>query len=1023
VNVGLGGISLTVRADTVQFDASIDPATLVFARPYDSNDLVISNSATGETLTVVGQFDSFQTGVLGAQWFDRVEWFEFANGTRMSWKDVTVLVTTGGDGDDELRGDILEDELVGGLGDDLLSGGGGADTYIYNSGDGDDTIHDDNQTIIGEGFLTPDNSVDTLQLGPGITPGDIAFERDGASLTLVIGSTGDRVTLVGQNDYIQTGVFGAISTDRVEQIRFDDGTVWSWDELNRRVIAASTTAGDDTTQGFTLADRFEASAGNDILIGGDSADTYAFGTGSGHDIIRESVSNILYGEEDIVEFAAGILPDDVTVSRIGNDLVLSLSASDSLTIEGEFSFASWFTWQDVELFKFSNGIQWTKDDIQAKLLTATGGNDHLVGFMTADLLDGGAGSDILEAADGSDTYKFAHGYGSDIVRETVTNVNLAENDRLVFGADVLPSDVSFARDGDDLLVTMAGTGDSLRIEGQFNFVSWFSWNDIERFEFADGTTWTDVQVAARILGGTAGNDHLVGTFRSDTLDGQGGNDLLEGGDGSDVYVFGRGYGQDEIREAVSDVNLATDDELRFGPDIALSDLTFARDGNDLTISINGTSDSIRLTGEFNYSQWFTWESVDRFSFADGSFITKNDIQVALLAATTGNDHLVGFMTSDVLDGGAGNDILEGGDGADTYKFDRGYGQDEIREWVGTVNLSDYDKVVFGDSISAEDVSLSRSGDDLIVRINGTDDALTVPGEFASFSMFNYSWNDIEEFVFSNGTLWTKAYLKVRVLAEATTSGDDSITGFETSDLLVGGDGNDSLIGLAGDDSLSGGAGTDFLSGGSGNDVLAGGTGADTLQGNGGDDTYTFTVGDGDDLVGETVGAGEGSGGTDVILLGEGINPADVTVVAYGDGSGFVLIIGTNGDRITIEGTLAESKDRLETVQFHDGTVWTHADLFAFATAPTPGNDTFYGGYDNETLSGGAGNDTLIGNGGNDVLDGGSGNDVLKGGSGDDTYRFGRGGGQDIARATTRWSLVRTLRRPISAWCRPTVAAI
>jgi Ca2+-binding RTX toxin-like protein len=146
--------------------------------------------------------------------------------------------------------------------------------------------------------------------------------------------------------------------------------------------------------------------------------------------------------------------------------------------------------------------------------------------MTADLLDGGAGSDILEAADGSDTYKFAHGYGSDIVRETVTNVNLAENDRLVFGADVLPSDVSFARDGDDLLVTMAGTGDSLRIEGQFNFVSWFSWNDIERFEFADGTTWTDVQVAARILGGTAGNDHLVGTFRSDTLDGQGGNDLL-----------------------------------------------------------------------------------------------------------------------------------------------------------------------------------------------------------------------------------------------------------------------------------------------------------------------------------------------------------------------------------------------------------------------------------------------------------------------------------------------------------------
>ena len=104
---------------------------------------------------------------------------------------------------------------------------------------------------------------------------------------MVIAGGGDRVTLQGQDDYFHTGVFGAICYNRIEEVHFDDGTVWTWQDLNR-VLALPTTAGNDVALGFTMSDRFEASAGDDVMSGGDSADTYVFGHGSGHDIVRES---------------------------------------------------------------------------------------------------------------------------------------------------------------------------------------------------------------------------------------------------------------------------------------------------------------------------------------------------------------------------------------------------------------------------------------------------------------------------------------------------------------------------------------------------------------------------------------------------------------------------------------------------------------------------------------------------------------------------------------------------------------
>ena len=1123
IEVGLGGLSLTARADTVQFGPDIDPETLIFARPTAAPDLVITNSATGETLTVKDQFAGFQTGVLGAQWFDRMEWFAFADGTRLSWQDVEAIVTTGGSGNDHLYGELYVDTMDGKAGDDTLSGGALGDTYIFNSGYGHDTIEDGNTSFLGEGFITPDTSPDILQLGAGITPGDISFARNGSSIDLIIGGSGDRVTLSKQDELINTGILGVVSSYRVEQIKFDNGTTWDWDELNRRVIASLTTSGNDSVAGFTLEDRFLASAGNDTLAGGDSGDTYEFGLGSGHDVIRESVNNVLYGDEDVVEFAAGIAPEDVTVSRNGDHLVLTLNSNDSLTIEGEFTYSAWYTWNDVEQFKFANGTTWTKEDIQIRLLTPTSGADHIVGFDSDDTLAGAAGNDTIEGREGNDTYRFNLGDGADTIIEGWGNHNLGESDRLVFGAGILPEDIALSRDGDDLILTIAGTSDSVRIKDQFTFQAWYTSNDVDFFDFADGTTWTTADIAAILTGGTSGNDSIVGTGSSDVMNGLVGNDTLVGGDGNDIYVFNPGDGQDEIRESLSSVLLGEDDELRFGAGITLDDLGFTRSGNDLLIAFDGSTDSIKITGQFNSAAWYNWNDVERFTFADGSFITNADVQRILLTPTPGDDNFVGYISSDTLDGGTGNDTLSGGDGNDVYKFDRGYGHDEIHESAGYVLNGYDDTLLFGEGISVSDLTFARDGDDFIVTIDDTGDSIRISGQFVYSGAF--TWQAVENFKFADGTVLSRDDVQAIANDQAGTSGNDSILGYAEyediidgrggndtinggtwDDTIIGGPGDDLLLEDGGDDvyrwnlgdgndtirnhgwwdganaiefgpgiapgdlvfayagtngtglrvgvvgqpgsiileeqlsgasdegvdqlrfadgtvwsraqyyaaayaqfgttgndllwtgnvagTVNGGAGNDTISGRSASDTLIGGTGNDLLKGGYGDDTYVFALGDGQDIINDLNGNLAATGG-DRLLFGSGIMPAGVTVVQADNGRDIIITINGTADQVTLDESIVSTMSRIDSLEFVDGTVWTWDDLLQRSNGATSGNDVLNGDGNANFLFGGGGNDTLKGNFGNDTLDGGAGNDLLQGGANDDTYLFARGGGQDI----------------------------
>ncbi|MGN7932723.1 calcium-binding protein, partial [Sphingopyxis sp. 22461] len=977
VTVGLGGLANSVENDVVRFKG-LTLSDVTFKRLSAAPDITITINATGETLTVKGQFDGFQTGFFAAQWLHRIESFEFADGSTLNWQQVAAMTTTGTDGEDQLWGDLYADRMVGGKGNDTLSGGGKGDEYIFNLGDGQDVIYDNNRFILGDGILNVDNSPDYVTLGAGISAEMVTISRNGNDLTLGIGAGGDSLTLKSQNSLLNTGVFGVWGQSRIEEIRFANGTVWGWESLNARWIAQHTTGGDDVANGFALEDIFDASAGNDILAGGDSGDVYCFGLGSGQDIIRESVDNVMYDDEDSVEFAAGLAPEDIQLGRVGNNLVVSLSDGSSLTIEGQFSFLAWYSWQDIELFKFSNGVNWTAADIRASFLTSTAGDDVITGFDNDDVIDGGAGNDILRGGNGSDVYHYGVGSGHDIIEEDRTNTNLDEADRVIFGAGLLPENLAVARAGDDLVLTIISTGETLTVKGQFAFANWYAWWDVERFEFADGTVWTDRDIAVRLTGGTPGDDTILGTFRSDTLDGGAGNDILIGDDGADIYIFGRGYGHDEIREGLTNANLDENDELRFGPGITLEDLGFARDGNDLIITILDTAETLTITGQFSYSNWFTWWDIDQFRFDDGTTLSRVDIQQIVLTPTAGDDHMIGFMSGDRIDGGAGNDILEGGDGGDTYVFGRGYGADEIRETMNNANLSENDTLEFASGVSWDNLTFARNGNSLTIGIEGTPDTVTINDQWATLNDTSIrTWWDVENFVFADGT--TKTLTDIQLALTRGTDGDDVIDDFYGDDLLVGGLGND------------------------------------TLRGSRGADTFVHNLGDGHDIVSDYA-VYWGSEG-DRILFGPGIAPGDVTVGASPTNPADMLLsVGGGQSSVTIRNQVGASREwEIDSVEFADGTIWTALELSrrfveglgtpgddvitgtgnADTLGGGGGNDVISGGGGNDELYGGTGNDTLNGDSGNDHLVGGVGNDIIRGGEGDDVYVYAPGDGDDV----------------------------
>jgi Ca2+-binding RTX toxin-like protein len=242
----------------------------------------------------------------------------------------------GGAGDDALYGNAGDDRLEGGTGNDTLEGGTGSDSYVFNRGDGHDTVWEANSATI-----------DAVYFGAGITVAEIRVTRIGNDLkVLFLNSPADSLTV---RDYFT-------NTSGIEGFVFADGTVGDRNAVAALLAQGSPMddvidatnaqphlfgdAGDDTLTGNAASNWLRGGAGNDTLTGGRNADRleggtgddrYVFRTGDGSDVIRES------GGDDLISFEGVDFAALRAVFRQEDDLVLDYGATDRVTVEDWFA--------------------------------------------------------------------------------------------------------------------------------------------------------------------------------------------------------------------------------------------------------------------------------------------------------------------------------------------------------------------------------------------------------------------------------------------------------------------------------------------------------------------------------------------------------------------------------------------------------------------------------------------------------------------------------------------------------------
>ena len=149
-------------------------------------------------------------------------------------------ILKGGNGEDTLNGGIGNDILHGGTDNDILNGGLGNDIYIFNRGDGHDSIFDS----LGN---------DTLKIGANLQ--DLWFAKDGKNINISIIDTEDVITIEQ----------GTSSLHRIETIELDNGNSLNFNQINNIINTQSNFEYNSNISGNLNEQMIEFNQNNGIL--------------------------------------------------------------------------------------------------------------------------------------------------------------------------------------------------------------------------------------------------------------------------------------------------------------------------------------------------------------------------------------------------------------------------------------------------------------------------------------------------------------------------------------------------------------------------------------------------------------------------------------------------------------------------------------------------------------------------------------------------------------------------------------
>ncbi|GAB3471562.1 hypothetical protein GCM10011496_32060 [Polaromonas eurypsychrophila] len=537
-------------------------------------------------------------------------------------------------------GNSLDNVLVGNAAKNTLNGGGGADSM--EGGAGDDAYYVDN--------------ID-----------DRTYEEEGQGTDRVISSISHAL-----DEYVEdlqlsgTGNTDATGNERANKLTGNSGA-----------NTLTGHEGDDRLMGGLGADSLLGGEGDDLYEVDNIGDSVMEYAGEGTDTVETSVTYTLGSEvENLI--LTGLTAIDGTGNEL-NNLLQGNAADNTLTGGGGNDNLNGMKGLDILAGGAGNDTYLFEDDIDTIVEDVDGGRDTvlsrisgatlaanvedgvllgsaisltgnelsnvLTGNNAANILDGGAGADVLIGGKGNDLYIVDSqadtvvenaAEGTDTVQSSVTysladaleNLTLAGTAEAGMGNTLAnkltgnaESNKLWGQGGNDSLD--GGAGADILLGGLGNDKYWVDSSDDLVVESAlEGTDTVYASVSYTLadnveyltLTGSA-NINAIGNAGNNRLEGNVGNNILFGGLGNDTYVWGRDSGQDII--ANFDAGKPSGDTVQLGAGIAEADLAIARQGNDLILSINGSTDQLTVANYFENAGKGA-NALEKIRFADGT---------------------------------------------------------------------------------------------------------------------------------------------------------------------------------------------------------------------------------------------------------------------------------------------------------------------------------------------------------------------------------------------------------------------
>ncbi len=752
--------------------------------------------------------------------------------------------------------------------------------------------------------------------------------------------------------------------------------------------------------GGTGSDAYNAGAGDDVLLVDAEDLPENIHAGMGTDLIKvvgsEGVTlNLARLEAEIAEGGAGA---DILVAGGRATVVMSGGGGDDILVGGAANdILSGDT--GIDIIDGGSGDDLIRGGADSDSLLGGIGNDVMDGGAGNDTIVGGVGNDTLAGGSGNDTFEFSIGDGADSITDA------SGTDRLVFGADILPSNVTVTRtglNGNQVTLTTSATN-SVTIDetspGQYA---------VETISFADGTEWQTSSFRQMLNSAPTGYVYLyaeAGSYIVRSFSRIHSVDLnfeeLDDNDGLGSLNF---QWQSSADNGVnwSNISGATSSYLHRGcADVnsRIRAIVSYTDGHGTNESV--TTEASEIVGDYLLSS------------AGNNTVTGTvgtDYLVGrvggLLYGLAGNDQMIGEYGPVTMYGGFGNDIYEVttpqniiyeyiDEGVDTVHSHSSYTLSDNIE-----NMTLVENVIYAVNATGNNLANILIGNFMNNTITGAAGNDSIDGKAGNDIVYGGADNDTIDGGLGNdymaGGTGNDTYYRDSIndtIVENANEGSDTLNSAITYSLANTNIENLTLTGSA-NINATGNEQNNILNGNSGNNVLDGGAGADSMTGGAGNDTYFV------DVTGDKVDDSEGN---------DTIN------------SSFTYdLTGINIENLT----LAETALIATQVSVDDYGWWSdgeysywviigsHLETQMLPVTPViDGNgnavaNVLIGNSAKNVLTGGAGNDTLDGKGGADTMYGGIGDDIYLVDSFEDvvTESASTNEGNDTVQSTITYSL-------------------